>query len=103
MNDRTREYALARIAWHEWGHALGIVRATPDDVAVGQKLLALLPPGIAETIRSAGYLRREYTHEIVAEIFAMLMIRRRQGVTGKPPWLSEEVYELVRRVVGWNQ
>jgi hypothetical protein len=103
MDDRTREYALARIAWHEWGHALGIVRATSDDVAAGSRLLDLLPAGLAETIRAAGYLRREYTHEIAAETYAMLMIRRRQGVTGRPAWLPEEVYELVRRVVGWNQ
>jgi hypothetical protein len=56
MDESTLAYALARIAWHEWAHALS------------------------------------------------LMTRRRLiGGTDRPAWLSEEVYELVRRVAGWNQ
>jgi hypothetical protein len=38
----------------------------------------------------------------VAETFALLMVRRRQGAVGKPDWLTSEIYDLVRRVVGWN-
>jgi hypothetical protein len=60
-------------------------------------------PSMAENIRSADYRQREYTHEIVAEVHALLINRRRRGATGRPPWLSTEIYELVRRVVGWNQ
>jgi hypothetical protein len=96
-------WALARVAWHEWGHALAIHRATSEDVSRGQELLALAPPSMAENVRSADYRQREYTHEIVAEVYALLINRRRRGATGRPPWLSTEIYELVRRVVGWNQ
>lgn len=99
----TREYVLAQIAWHEWGHALGIARSTPDDVAAGRRLLELAPVPMAEGIRSAGYGRNEYTHEIVAGTYALLMLRRRQGETAKPAWLATEIYELVRRVVEWNE
>jgi hypothetical protein len=96
------EYALARVAWHEWGHALAVHQATESDVKAGSKLLELAPPPIAESIRSADYRQRDYTHEIVAEVYALLLARRRRGAIGRPPWLHEEIYELVRRVVGWN-
>jgi hypothetical protein len=103
LDDPTLTYDLSRVAWHEWGHALSIDRAGEEDIAAGERYLALLPDGLAEFIRQAGYRRREYTHEVVAEIYAILMIWRRQGKTGRPPWLHPEVYELVRRVAGWNQ
>jgi hypothetical protein len=99
----SRENALARVAWHEWGHALSLHSATREDVAVGQKLLESLPSELADTIRLAGYLRREYTHEVVAEVYALLMVRRRKGVIGRPQWVSDQVDELIRRVVGWIQ
>lgn len=99
----TLNYDLSRVAWHEWGHALSIDRAQEEDIAAGERYVELLPDGLANLVRQAGYRRREYTHEVVAEIYAILMIRRRQGKTGRPPWLHPEVYELVRRVAGWNQ
>ena len=96
-------YDLSRVAWHEWGHALSLDRAGEGDIAAGEHYVELLPKALARLVREAGYRRREYTHEVVAEIYAMLMTRRRQGKTGRPPWLHPEVYELVRRVAGWNQ
>ena len=103
LDQHSLGWASARVAWHEWGHALAIHRATSEDVSRGQELLALAPPSMAENVRSADYRQREYTHEIVAEVYALLINRRRRGATGRPPWLSTEIYELVRRVVGWNQ
>jgi hypothetical protein len=103
LDQNSLGWALARVAWHEWGHALAFHRATSEDVSRGQELLALAPPSMAENVRSADYRQREYTHEIVAEVYALLINRRRRGATGRPPWLSTEIYELVRRVVGWNQ
>lgn len=104
LDATTLRYALARIAWHEWAHALSIHRATADDVGSGERLLGGVPRGLAENIRSSGYLRREYTHEIVAEVYAMLLLRRNfHDETDKPPWVSDEVYELVMRVTGWSR
>jgi hypothetical protein len=97
------EYAVARVAWHEWGHALAFHQATESDVAAGSRLLDLAPAPLAANIRAAGYRQREYTHEIVAEVYALLLARRRRGVTGQPSWLHREIYELVRRVVGWSR
>jgi hypothetical protein len=103
LDRRSLEWALSRVAWHEWGHALAFHRATNEDISRGERLLAAAPTTVAENVRSADYRQREYTHEIVAEVYALMISRRRQGATGKPPWLSEEIYELVRRVVGWNR
>jgi hypothetical protein len=58
---------------------------------------------MAENVRSADYGQREYAHEIVAEVYALMMIRRRRGALGRPPWLAEKIYELARRVVGWSR
>lgn len=100
LDASTLDYDLSRVAWHEWGHALSLDRADEDDIAAGERYVELLPEGLARHIRQVGYRRREYTHEIVAEIYAILMIWRRQGNAGQPPWLHPEVYELVRRVAG---
>ena len=68
LEDGSYEQMVARVAWHEWAHALS-----------------------------------EYTHELVAEIYAILMSRRRRGQSGQPGWLHDEIYELVRRVSGWSE
>jgi hypothetical protein len=96
-------YDLSRVAWHEWGHALSLDRTERDDIAAGKRYVGLLPEGLARLVREAGYRPREYTHEVVAEVYSILMARRRLRQTGRPPWLHAEVYELVRRVAGWNQ
>jgi hypothetical protein len=103
LDDPTFEAALARVAWHEWGHALSIARASEEEVRAGRRYLDLAPPQIADFIRRAGYGVREYTHELVAEIYALLMARRRRGQSGKPPWLDERLYDLVRRLTGWTK
>lgn len=103
LNSRAYEAALVRVAWHEWAHALSVARATSDDVAAGARLLALAPEGVRVGIRSAGYRRNDYTHELVAETYALLMARRRRGQTGRPAWLDDEIYTLVGRVCGWAQ
>ena len=90
LDARSYEAALARVAWHEWGHALSVDRATPSDVAAGARLLDKAPEGIAMIIRSGGYRSRELTHELVAEIYAVLMARRRRGQIRKPEWLADE-------------
>jgi hypothetical protein len=103
LDDQTYEAALARIAWHEWGHALSVTRASGEEVAAGRRYLELAPPEIADFIRRAGYAAREYTYELVAELYALLMARRRRGDTTKPRWLHDQLYDLVRRLTGWTR
>lgn len=102
LDQATREAFIARTAWHEWGHALSVVRCSQEDIAAGPKLLDLAPPGIRETIRQAGYRASDYTHELVAETYALLLARRRRDATGRPSWLDSEIYNLVKRVTDWS-
>jgi hypothetical protein len=102
LDEASYEAMVARIAWHEWGHALGIVRITADEVRAGNYLMSLAPSGVKANIRRSGYRESEYTHELIAELYALLMSRRRRGQVGRPPWLDERLYRLVGRVCGWT-
>jgi hypothetical protein len=102
LNAQTCEEFIARVAWHEWGHALSIARCSSEDVAAGSKLLKLAPEGIQKRIRYAGYGRRDYTHEVIAETYALLMVRRLTGGSGQPSWLDDEIYDLLKRVTEWS-
>jgi hypothetical protein len=97
------EQFIARVVWHEVGHALSIARCSWQDRRNGRRLLERCPPGIAEDIRSANYGVLSYTHEVVAEIFALLMERRQRGQGGKPVWLDPEIYDLICRVTAWTE
>lgn len=101
LSERASEQFIARTAWHEWGHALSIARCTTEDIADGAKLLDVAPTTVGKSIREAGYRRHEYTHELVADIYSLLIERRQHKELGRPPWLHQEIYDLVRRVTGW--
>jgi hypothetical protein len=38
----------------------------------------------------------------VAETYALWMARRIRGHRGKPTWLDEKIYNLLKRVTGWS-
>jgi hypothetical protein len=101
LSDNAQERFLTETAWHEWGHALSIARCTAEDVASGARLLDRAPTAVSKHVRRAGYRPRDYTHELIAETYAMLVGQRQQGKRGRPPWLDQEIYELVRRVTAW--
>ncbi len=103
VDDPTREQFLSRLAWHEWAHALSIERCSREDVDAGEHLLRHAPPGIRDGIRAAGYRPSEYTHELVAEVYAVLMARRLRRQGGRPEWLDDQIYNLVMRVTGWSE
>ncbi len=67
------------------------------------RLLELAPEGVREIIRAARYRPREYTHEVVVEIYAMLIGRRHRDLVGRPEWLNDELYTLVMRVIEWTE
>jgi hypothetical protein len=102
LDASTREQFLSHLAWHEWAHARSIERCSEEDIRRGPKLLSLTPQGICESIRTAGYGPKDYTHEIIAETYALLMSRRLRQQDGRPAWLHEEIYHLLTRVTGWT-
>lgn len=85
--------------WHEWGHALSIDRTDQEDVARGPRLLELAPETIGAGIRAGSYRPQQITHELMAEIYAMLLRRLQSGVGGQPEWLEDEIWEIVTRVM----
>jgi hypothetical protein len=103
LDESAYERFVASTAWHEWGHALSMELCSPEDVAAGRRLLELAPKGVREVIRGGGYRSREYTHELVANVYALLMARRQRNVLEQPQWLDEEIYSLVMRVTGWTE
>lgn len=102
LDQAAYEEFVSRTAWHEWGHALGMTRCSREDVAAGSRLLDIAPEGVREGIRSSGYRANEYTHELVAETYAPLMARRHRKIHGKPRWLDDEIYSLMKRATGWS-
>jgi hypothetical protein len=102
LDAAAREQFIAHLAWHEWAHALSVERCSREDLAAGARLLELAPPGVREVIREAGYGSRDYTHEVIAETYAVLMTRRLREGAGQPPWLDDEIYSLLRRVTEWS-
>jgi hypothetical protein len=103
LNSETCEEFIARVAWHEWGHALSMGHKPSWSIARGREMLALAPEGIQKRIRDAGYPAREYLHEVIAETYALLMLRRVKGGQGKPSWLHHEIYDLLRTATGWSE
>ncbi|HTB70801.1 MAG TPA: hypothetical protein VK707_07470 [Solirubrobacteraceae bacterium] len=94
----TREALLTWVAWHEWGHALSVMSNSPHDPSERVRLLELAPAGIRERIRRGDYSQREYIHELVAETYALLRRESVEGRPGQPPWLRNEIYELMTRI-----
>jgi hypothetical protein len=101
LSPRAYEQFITYIAWHEWGHALSLARCSHEDLAAGDGLLARAPAGVRESILRAGYRSRSHTHEIIAETYALMMVRRVEGHRGKPEWLHDEIYRLLKRVTDW--
>ncbi len=103
LSRRASAQFLTRTAWHEWGHALSIARCTTEDVAAGPTLLDLAPTAVSGSIRGAGYRGNEYTHELVAQIYSLLIERRQRKESERPSWLNQELYDLVKRVTAWRE
>lgn len=82
LDESAYEAFVCNNAWHEWGHALSLDRCSPEDVVDGQRLLELAPEGVRRHIRTGGYRGSQYTHELVAHIYSLLMARPRQDLLG---------------------
>lgn len=101
LDHSSYEAAIARVAWHEWGHALSLHRASDADVSDGPLLVATAPVGIAQVVRAGDYRDHDLVHELIAEIYSLLMARRRRGARGKPEWLNDRLWEVVTRTTDW--
>lgn len=103
VDDSTRQAVINNIAWHEYGHALSVARASPEMRQDGVRLLGLLPEGLKTTIDYPGsYRLRQVFDEVIANVYAMMVDRAvRSGDYGVPEFLHADVFGAFAVVVPW--
>jgi phage tail protein X len=102
LDEPSRRTIVARIAWHEYGHALSVTRATHEHRKRGPELLALLPEGLQETIDYPGrYRTNQVFDEIVATIYSVIVGRVRDNGYFCPHYLHADIFDAFREVIPW--
>jgi hypothetical protein len=103
LNDASRQAAIDNIAWHEYGHALSAVLASPETKALGPSLVELLPLGLRRAIDyPGGYSRGQVFDEVIANVYA-LMIGRVVHLNDYrfPEFLHRDIVKAFQDVVPW--
>jgi phage tail protein X len=103
LTPATRQATIDNIAWHEYGHALSVTRASQEMRRDGPRLVELLPAGLRRAIDfPGGYRPREVFDEVIANVYA-LMIGRAIHLDdyGVPSFLNADVYDAFQAVVPW--
>jgi hypothetical protein len=102
LDDPTRRVIVARITWHEYGHALSVTRATKEHRDRGPELLELLPAGLRGAIDYPGrYRRSEIFDEIIATLYSVLVGRVRTDGYVQPKYLHPHVFAAFQEVIPW--
>ncbi|MCW2983033.1 MAG: hypothetical protein JWR63_603 [Conexibacter sp.] len=102
LNASTRRTVVAQVAWHEYGHALSVVRATPEHRRRGIQLLALLPDAVRAAIDYPGrYRTSQVFDEIIATLYALLVGRVRTAGYVRPEYLHPDVFAAFKEVIPW--
>lgn len=102
LTDASARALVAQVAWHEYGHALSLTRATKEHRDRGPELLELLPPGLRQAIDFPGrYRRSEVLDEIVATLYSVLMDNVRADGYVQPEYLHPEVFAVFEEIVPW--
>lgn len=103
LDEPSAQHVVENLAWHEYGHALSVTRATDELRRDGPRLLELLPPGLRGAVDYPGsYSRRQVFDEVIANLYPMMLGRAIRGSGyGKPEFVHPEVYEAFRQVLPW--
>lgn len=101
LDERSVQALIHPVAWHEYGHALSLLRSGYDQRARGPKLLTLLPDGLRNAIETDGYRRSEIFDEVVATVFAYMVGRIRDDGYGAPAFLDPDVFAAFQEVIPW--
>ncbi len=98
----TRHILLSGVAWHEYGHALSVTRATREHRERGPELLDLLPDGIRQAIDyPARYRAAQVFDEIIATVYALLVgLVPTEGYI-RPAYLHPAVFAAFEEVIPW--
>lgn len=102
LDEQHRRATIAAIAWHEYGHALSLTRATADQRKTGPRLFELLSQGLRDAIDyPGGYRQSELFDEIIAGVYTQLVHRVRSHGYLPPESLHPEVFSAFKEVIPW--
>lgn len=103
VNDSTRQSVINNLAWHEYGHALSVERASDEMRNGGVQLLELLPEGLKAAIDYPGsYGLRQVFDEVIANVYAMMVGRAVHFDDYRvPAFLHTKVRDAFVAVVPW--
>jgi hypothetical protein len=103
LSPSTRQASIDNIAWHEYGHALSVARASREMKRDGPRLVELLPAGLRHAIDFPGtYGPRQVFDEVIANVYALMIGRAIQlNDYGVPSFLHPDVYDAFQAVVPW--
>lgn len=102
LSHEWRRTLVAGIAWHEYGHALSLVRSTADQRRDGPRLHELLPAGLKGQIDyPQSYRAREVFDEVVAGVYALMISRIRACGYGFPDFLQPDITNAFQEVIPW--
>ena len=103
LAEASRQAAIDNIAWHEYGHALSAMLASPEMKALGPRLVELLPSGVRRAIDyPGGYRRGQVFDEVIANIYALMIGRVvHHNDYGFPEFIHPDVVKAFQAVVPW--
>lgn len=101
LNEPSLRVAIQSIAWHEYGHALSLMRSTSDHRAIGPRLLGVLTEGLRQAVGPDDYRPSEIFDEIVATLYTLMVSRIRDHGYGAPDFLHPSLFEVFQEVIPW--
>jgi hypothetical protein len=103
LSESMRQMTIDNVAWHEYGHALSVTRASAEDKRDGPRLVELLPPGLRRAVDyPGGYRPRQVFDEVVANVYALMISRLvHHDDYVVPDFLHVDLYDAFRAVVPW--
>ena len=102
LSDEWRLTLVAGVAWHEYGHALSLVRSTAEHRRDGPRLFEMLPSGLKGQIAyPQSYRDREAFDEVVASVYAHMVSRIREHGYGFPDFLDRDIIDAFQEVIPW--
>lgn len=101
LDASTQRLLLQSVAWHEYGHALSLMRSTAEQRADGPRLLSLLTEGLRGAIRPDDYRPSQLFDEIIATLYALMVGRIREHGYGVPEFLHPDLFAAFQEVIPW--
>jgi phage tail protein X len=102
LNEPTTRIVIANIAWHEYGHALSVVRAGAEQRERGLQLMDLLPQGLREAIDFPDrYRSSQVFDEVMATLYALMIGRVPSSGYSPPDFLHPDLFAAFQEVFPW--